>query len=204
MMPNDETSEQEQVVLPPADAPTSLDSAFEIVVREHWQRLYGKAFKHLRHEEDAKETVQEALLKAYKALQPRPFETITSLERYIYITLKTCIIDRAKANQIDNQHRVYIPMLTNTDDEQPLLEIEAPPDNQPEHVVDLIESDERAMQRIEQLSPTLRVVAFLSFIMDYTGPEIAEKLGIGLEAAKSRVTRSRNLLLQKFNASEEI
>ena len=62
-----------------ADLARDLDGTFERLVLDYQDRLYGFALRFCGNREDAEEVAQDALVRAYRALQTYPPERVRSL-----------------------------------------------------------------------------------------------------------------------------
>lgn len=72
----------------------------------------------------------------------------------------------------------------------------------PERAVAVAEDVERLHRALDALSPTDREVIVLRDLDGFTGPEVAELLGLELAAMKTRLHRARLRLLAELRSSE--
>jgi len=60
---------------------------------------------------------------------------------------------------------------------------------------------ETVMNNINELSPTLKNIATLYFVMQYSGPQIAEILDLSESAVYSAISRARRILIKKHGGN---
>lgn len=170
-----------------ADAPT-----FEAVVGPHLDYLYAFAYKLCGDRQMAEDVVQDALLRAYRAMarlrnQERPRFWLTKI-------VSSVCMDRFRSER-GRQHDVSI------DDERhfslfdTLVEEDPFPYSDRLHLdfLDLFD-DERLVAAIGRLHPTHRTALVLAYVYGYKAREIAELTNTGIGTVLSRLQRGRNQL----------
>lgn len=130
--------------------------------------------------EDAEEAVQVALWVLYRRIGA--LRTVATLSSWLFrIVERECYrIFRKKKD-------------TNSLDEPQVIE-----PSSPEAQIDLQIDLSKA---IVSLPSTYRTVLILRDINELTAPEVADKLGLSLEAVKSRLHRARNIVRKRLEAS---
>jgi RNA polymerase sigma-70 factor, ECF subfamily len=158
-------------------------SAFDELVRRTYVDTYTLALRLTADEEDARDVVQEAYLRAWKGLSR--FRGDAQFSTWMYrITANTAYSAvkrrrRHRAEALDAMH----------DDP-----VELHPDLQPEGAAESSAMLDRLSLALEALPPKLRVLVVLKDVYGLSHEEIAEELGISVPAAKVRLHRGRKRL----------
>jgi RNA polymerase sigma-70 factor, ECF subfamily len=175
---------------PPAGAP-GIDN-FDKIVDEYQRRLYGFALRMTGNREDAEEIVQDAFVRAYRALGKMSSEQRAELrlQPWLYTITLNVTRNRLRSKRPTN---VALDALADAD---ALLRgsavREAPP--QPEKIVEQ-KADMALVERaLLQLPMHLRAAATLRFIEGRSHPEIAEILDQPIGTVKSHVHRAVRIL----------
>jgi RNA polymerase sigma factor, sigma-70 family len=145
-------------------------------------RLDGAAWLMLRDAEQAKDAVQNALVRAWRDLP-----TLRDPDRFdawLHRLLVHACIDEARRTR---RHRVDIE----------LTELDAPAMTDPASVVVDRDQLERGFLRLD---PEMRAVIVLHHYLDLPMPTVALTLGIPLGTAKSRLNRALGLMRAALDA----
>ncbi|HKU68747.1 MAG TPA: sigma-70 family RNA polymerase sigma factor [Candidatus Baltobacteraceae bacterium] len=176
---------------PPAAGAPSIDR-FDKIVDEYQRRLYGFALRMTGNREDAEEIVQDAFVRAYRALGKMSEEQRAELrlQPWLYTITLNVTRNRLRSKRPTN---VALDALADAD---ALLRgsalREAPP--QPEKIVEQ-KADMALVERaLLQLPMHLRAAATLRFIEGRSHPEIAEILDQPIGTVKSHVHRAVRIL----------
>jgi RNA polymerase sigma-70 factor, ECF subfamily len=156
--------------------------AFDELVRRTYVDTYTLAARLTGNEEDARDVVQEAYLRAWKGL--RRFRGDAQFSTWMYrITANTSYTHMQKRKR---------QRTTNLDDVEEPVEsrLEAQPDAVAESSAGLAE----LAAAVEQLPETLRQIVILKDVYGLPHEAIAEELGISVAAAKVRLHRARKRL----------
>jgi RNA polymerase sigma-70 factor (ECF subfamily) len=167
-------------------------SAFETLVRANIGPMLAVAQRLLRHEEDARDAVQEAFLSAFRALHQ--FDGASRLSTWLHR-----IAVNAALGKIRKQKRHPEPSI---EDLLPKFEDDGHHRNRPlaswgESGVAVLERKEtRAQLReaIDRLPEAYRTVLLLRDIEEMDTGETARALGINEGAVKTRLHRARQAL----------
>jgi RNA polymerase sigma-70 factor (ECF subfamily) len=157
-------------------------SAFDEVVRLTYADAYTLAFRLTGNEEDAKDVVQEAYLRAYKGL--KRFRGDAAFSTWLYRITANCA-----ATQVVRRSRHRHDAL---DDDVVVAEFR--PEFDPEARADAAVLRQRLDVALAGLPPRLRAVVVLRDVYDLPHEAIAEELGISEAAAKVRLHRARQRL----------
>src|SRR5262245_50897531 len=157
--------------------------AFDELVRRTFVDTYTLALRLTADEEDARDVVQEAYLRAWKGL-PK-FRGDARFGTWMYrITANTAYsaVKRRRRHRVESLDAVI---------EEP---VELHVDGQPEDAAETAMLLAKLSAALEQLPPKLRVLVVLKDVYGMSHEEIAEELGISVPAAKVRLHRGRKKL----------
>jgi len=156
--------------------------AFDELVRRTYVDTYTLALRLTAHEEDARDVVQEAYLRAWKGLDG--FRGDAQFSTWMYR-----ITANAAYSSVRRKKRTRMESLDIVDDV-----IELHPDSQPEEAAETQALLAKLSGALEQLPPKLRVLVVLKDVYGLSHDEIAQELGISVAAAKVRLHRGRRRL----------
>lgn len=161
-------------------------SAFDELVKATYAETYTLALRLTQNEEDARDVVQEAYLRAYKGL--KKFREDAQFTTWLYrITANCAATHLAKGNR--HRHE-------DLDDQVALYDERAEAD--PEAQADAGLLRDRLSVALAHLPPRLRAVVVLRDVYDLPHDEIAHELGISEAAAKVRLHRARKQLRERL------
>lgn len=173
-------------------------NAFATIDRKYRRRLYGIIRSIIRSEEDAKDLVQDTLLKAFRALDS--YKPEYPFEKWLFKIASNTCIDYLR-------RRRFAPERLELDDS----EGDAPPrqyadPNSPIPDEELMRSERQAILRaaIESLPEKYRIVIELRHDRGMEYAEIAEQLGLPLGTVKAHLFRARQLLLKKLQPHRDL
>ena len=166
--------------------------AFDELVRRTYVDTYTLALRLTGHEEDARDVVQEAYLRAWKGL--RRFRGDAQFSTWLYrITANTAY------TALSRRHRHRTVGL-----EQVADTIDARPEASPDVVAESGAGLDQLADALQQLPDTLRAVVVLKDVYGLSHEAIAEETGISVAAAKVRLHRGRKRLRDLlYNGEEE-
>jgi RNA polymerase sigma-70 factor, ECF subfamily len=156
--------------------------AFDELVRRTYVDTFTLAVRLTGNEEDARDVVQEAYLRAWKGI--RRFRGDAQFSTWMY---------RITANTASTavQKRRRLRTTTLDDVEEPAEQsFEARPEQAAESAAGLAELS----AAVDQLAPKLRSIVILKDVYGLSHDDIAEELGISVAAAKVRLHRGRKKL----------
>jgi RNA polymerase sigma-70 factor (ECF subfamily) len=166
--------------------------AFDELVRATYTDVYALAYRLTGNEEDARDVVQEAYLRAYKGL--KRFRGDAQFSTWMYRITANCA---STAMTKGKKHR-------HTELEAEAQLADARPEHDPEAAGDAELLRTRLNAALEELPPRLRAVVVLRDMYDLPHQAIADELGISEAAAKVRLHRARRRLRERlFPKSEE-
>jgi RNA polymerase sigma-70 factor, ECF subfamily len=179
------------VPAPPLPSPLipSVD-AFERIVDEFQRRLYGFALRMTGSREDAEEIVQDAFVRAFRALGKMSEQQRTELrlQPWLYTIALNVTRNRLRGKRPPN---VALDALT---DPETLLNSAQEGPEQPEAILARAADMAMVEQALLRLPMHLRAAATLRFIEGRSHPEIAEILNQPIGTVKSHVHRAVRVL----------
>jgi len=162
--------------------------AFDDVFRLTYAETYTLALRLTGNEEDAKDVVQEAYLRAYKGL--RRFRGDAAFTTWLYRITANCAVNQVARR---SRHR-------HDDIDESTDVVDATPELNPEAHADTAQLRSRLEGALRDLPPRLRAVVVLRDIYDLPHEAIAAELGISEAAAKVRLHRARRRLREELFA----
>jgi RNA polymerase sigma-70 factor, ECF subfamily len=157
-------------------------SAFDDLVRATYIDSYTLAYRLTGDEDDARDVVQEAYLRAYRGL--KRFRGDAQFSTWMYRITANCattFLGKRSRNRHDEL----------TDE---LVGDERSTTVEPEASVDAAATRDRLQAALRRLPPRLRAVVVLRDVYDLPHESIAAELGITESAAKVRLHRARRKL----------
>ncbi len=160
--------------------------AFEMLVTPHEQMLWRVCWHYTHHQEDAADCLQEAMLKAWKAI--KNYRGDCSLSSWLYRIASTICLDFLRKQK-------RLPP-TESADEMAEDEGFAPVDDSPtpDEAVIRQESADNIRAAIDALPAEMRTVIILYALQGMPYEEIAAAMQTSVGTVKSRLNRAR----QKF------
>lgn len=156
--------------------------AFDELVRRTYVDTYTLALRLTGHEEDARDVVQEAYLRAWKGI--RRFRGDAQFSTWMYrITANTAYthVNRRKRLRTTNIDDVADPME---------MHLDATPEASAEAAAGLSE----LAAAVDQLPDSMRQIVILKDVYGLSHEAISEELDISIAAAKVRLHRGRKRL----------
>lgn len=156
--------------------------AFDEIVRRTYVDTYTLAVRLTASEEDARDVVQEAYLRAWKGI--RRFRGDAQFSTWMYrITANTAATVSGKRRR---QRTVHIDEVADP--------VETEVAFHPELATENSELMARLAAALEELPPRLRSLVVLKDVYGLSHEDIADELGISVTAAKVRLHRGRKRL----------
>ena len=156
--------------------------AFDELVRRTHAGTFTLARRLVTDEDDAREVVQEAYLRAYRSI--RKFRGDAQFTTWIYRITANCASTHLGRRRRDRHDEL--------DDDLTVVDLH--PDRDPGLAADASLLRARVDAAIADLPARLRAVVVLRDLYDLNHAEIAEELGITESAAKVRLHRARRRL----------
>jgi RNA polymerase sigma-70 factor (ECF subfamily) len=179
----------ESIVVPVAEQGRHPEQVFRELVTQHQSRLYRFVYKHIGHAAEAEELAQQAFVEAARTYAQ--FRGDSQLSTWLYgIAMNLVRNHLSRAPQ--RRYRF--------EDEEALDQVcseSADPQTQLEHrqLVQLLE------QELAELMPEMREVLLLVALDDLSYDEAAALLDVPIGTVRSRVSRARSQLRQRFQSA---
>jgi RNA polymerase sigma-70 factor, ECF subfamily len=171
-----------------AKAKSGHDDAFGELYRRHQRRVYRRALRILRNQQDAEDAVQRAFQRAAVNLQR--FREDSSFATW----LTRIVINEAL--MLLRQRRTRLPLDENSLDDAQADGGTEIADGRPIPEEILCESERRATvrQAVARLRESLRVVVLHGELQGLTSAQTARRLGLTVSAVKARAFHARRFL----------
>ena len=160
--------------------------AFDELVKATYADTYTLALRLTANEEDARDVVQDAYLRAYKGI--KKFRGDALFTTWLYRITANCA-NTALAKRKRHRHEDIDDQIAIFDDR---------PESDPEERADAALLRDRVSAALTHLPPKLRAVVVLRDVYDLPHEQIAEELGISETAAKVRLHRARRQLRERL------
>ena len=151
--------------------------ALDPMTRCYGERLLSVGRRYCHHEEDARDAVQDALLSAGTHLQS--FRADGSLEGWLVRIVTNACARMRRGRKND-------PSLHTTE-----LDLSARPEDGPEEETWRGQVATALGEAMLVLKPEDRLILLLSDAEGWTGPQIADRVGLSHSAVRTRLSRSR-------------
>ena len=161
-------------------------SAFDELVRRTYAETYTLAYRLTGDEEDARDVVQEAYLRAFRGI--RRFRGDASFSTWLYRITANCASSHVM-RRWKGRHDTL-------DEDAQVPDLDAERD--PEVRAGMTFERDRIGAALRELPPRLRAVVVLRDIYDLPHEAIAAELGITEGAAKVRLHRARRKLRERL------
>ena len=171
-----------------------LDSFNQLVTR--WERpIYALAYRTLGREEDARDVVQEAFLRAYRGL--KGFKGEAKFSSWLYrITLNLC------RDWMRKERRAPIVQVPEGTDAVDLADERASPVESVETLVARREMSRAVARAMAELPEEQRSAILLKEYHGLTFQEIAEMLGCPLSTVKTRLYQGLSVLRRRLERQQ--
>jgi RNA polymerase sigma-70 factor (ECF subfamily) len=158
--------------------------ALETLLERHQEQVYRFGMKMCRDPEDAKDVLQDTLLAMARSV--RDFRGASSLSTWLYTIARSFCIKKRKRGKFAPPEESALDAETRSDAKT----ITAPGEG-PEEAAAGRQVERALEQAIAALDPMYREVLILRDVEGLTAPEVAEVLGVSVQAVKSRLHRAR-------------
>lgn len=174
---------------------SEVETAFLRLVRPCWRRLHVVARHYVGSAEDARDLVQETLLRAWTAYNPS--EDRSYREGWFFVIQRRVVADWARRTTrrvtLAPVGHEALTELVGTELSDPLEALPSLTENQFREFL-----DQRVAAAFDSLDPAYREVVLLSVAADLNYREIAEVLGCPLGTVMSRMARARRALRERL------
>ena len=168
--------------------------AISSLLARHQAQIYRFGLKLCRHPDDAKDVLQETMLSAARNLPG--FRGQASLSTWLYTIARSFCAKRRRRSKFAPEAELSL--------EHPALAAEQLPDHvtlEPEAALAAKQRARALRDAVDTLSPAYKDVLVLRDMEGLTANEVAEVLGVRVEAVKSRLHRARKAVRERLMAS---
>lgn len=165
------------------------DLAFAQIMRRYNRLLFRTARSILKSDDDAQDAVQEAYLRAWRALAT--FRADARLSTWLVRIVVNEALGRLRRS---GAQVVPLNAAFDNDGETPEMPMQANPDEQPDHAAMRAEVRAQIEARIDTLPESFRTVFMLRGVEELTVEEVALALDIPEATVRSRFFRARGIL----------
>jgi RNA polymerase sigma-70 factor (ECF subfamily) len=159
--------------------------ALERLLERHQARVYRYGMRMCRAEEDAKDVLQETLIAAARTLPE--FRGASSLSTWLYTIARSFCIKHRRRSKFAPENIESLDV-----GEPARLAVQLPdPSRGPEEALHGRRVESALEEAIGSLEPMYREVLVLRDVEGLSAAEVAEILGLTVEAVKSRLHRAR-------------
>ena len=166
--------------------------AFNELVRSTYRDIYALAYRLTGNRDDAADVVQDAYVRAYRAI--RRFRGDSSFSTWMYRITSNCA-----STHLSRRSRQYTEELS---DDAPIVDLR--PEQDPSLRAEAAVLRHHIDRAIRALPERLRQVVVLRDLHDLSHSEIAAELGITTSAAKVRLHRARQRLRTVLQRTTEM
>lgn len=159
-------------------------AALEKLLERHQRRVYRFGLKMCRDPEDAKDVLQDTLLAVARGV--RDFRGASSVSTWLYTIARSFCIKKRRRSKFAPESEESIE----SDSAGEVRQI-ADPGRAPDESLAGRQIEAALEGAIGGLEPMYREVLILRDVEGLTAPEVAEVLGLSVEAVKSRLHRAR-------------
>jgi len=171
-------------------ARTGDRDALERLLERHQRRVFRFGMKMCGEEEDAKDVLQETLIAAARGI--RDFRGASSVSTWLYTIARSFCIKRHRTSK-------FAPGQVESLEERS-REVQGMADagRDPEDAAAGNQVRSALQAAISELEPMYREVLVLRDVEGLSAPEVADVLGLSVEAVKSRLHRARVAVRQRI------
>lgn len=173
--------------------------AFNLLMQEHQDRVFGMAYSLLSDYEDAKDASQEVFIKVYKSISS--FKGQSAFTTWLYVICRNVCNDILRKRQKNGN--IVLSLDDDESDNNPVKEIKSDAPS-PEEQAELSETQRAVWDAINSLKLEHREILIYSDMQQLSYEEVAHILKCPVGTVKSRLNRARNALRKKLSDKREL
>jgi RNA polymerase sigma-70 factor (ECF subfamily) len=166
-------------------------AALERLLERHERRVYRFGLKMCRDPEAAKDVLQETLIAAARTV--KDFRGASSPSTWLYAIARSFCIKQRRRSKFAPEHEESIDAAGTG---REVLEI-ADPGRSPDEALSGRQVERALEKAIAELDPMYREILLLRDVEGLSAAEVAEAVGVSVEAVKSRLHRARVAVREK-------
>jgi RNA polymerase sigma-70 factor (ECF subfamily) len=163
--------------------------AFAKLVEAYQGPVYNLAYRMLANATEAEDATQETFVRVYTKLHT--YQPDRKLSSWVFSIASHYCIDRLRRRS----HTSFLSL-----DEDPLVMVLPSGEQGPEDSALRTETRDEIQELVAQLPPAYRVPLILRYWQDMSYQEIADVLGLSVQAVKSRLHRARLQMAERVPA----
>jgi RNA polymerase sigma-70 factor (ECF subfamily) len=163
--------------------------AFARLVEAYQGPVYNLAYRMLGNATEAEDATQETFVRVYTKLHT--YQPDRKLSSWVFSITSHYCIDRLRRRS----HTSFVSL-----DEDPLVSVLPSGEQGPEDSALRTETRDEIQDLVTQLAPAYRVPLILRYWQDMSYQEIADVLGLSVQAVKSRLHRARLQMTERVPA----
>lgn len=167
--------------------------AFCRLVEVYQGPVYNLAYRMLGSASEAEDAAQETFVRVYTKLHT--YQPDRKLSSWIFSIASHYCIDRLRRRS----HTSWLSL-----DEDPLVAVLPSEERNPEEHAIQQEVRDEMQALVEELAPAYRVPLILRYWQDMSYQEIAEIMGLSVQAVKSRLHRARLQITERVPAGSAV
>ncbi|ABD71832.1 sigma-24 (FecI-like) [Rhodoferax ferrireducens T118] len=168
------------------------DAAFSQIMRRHNRLLFRTARGILKNDDDTQDALQEAYLRAWRALAS--FRSDARLSTWLVRIVVNEALGRLRRSGVQPAQVLPLNAAIDPDGETPEMQMQANPDDQPEPTAVRAQIRQQIEARIDSLPDSFRSVFMLRGVEELSVEETALALDIPEATVRSRFFRARGIL----------
>jgi RNA polymerase sigma-70 factor (ECF subfamily) len=183
----------------PATSPDAIDTliqrclqgdqaAWNLIVSQHWRRVFNIAYKFVGKHDDAEDLTQEIFLKIFKALET--FDRRANFQTWLTSVGRNLCIDHYRRVRRERQ---TVDRSVDASELSPVSREPGP--------MSVLEQRDRVVllrEALAKLPDTLRTAVLMRDIQELSYQEIADRLRLPEGTVKSRINRGRTELARQI------
>jgi RNA polymerase sigma-70 factor (ECF subfamily) len=173
--------------------------AFECIMRRHNRLLFRTARSILKSDDEAEEALQEAYLRAWRALAA--FRTDAKLSTWLARIVINEALGRLRRH---TAHVIPLDAAMESADEETQESMQDDPDHRPERAAMRAEVRRLMEARIDMLPDAFRTVFMLRAVEEMSVEEVSAALGIPEATVRTRFFRARGLLREGLSRDVDL
>ncbi|WP_309679910.1 RNA polymerase sigma factor [Polaromonas sp.] len=168
------------------------DQAFAQIMRRYNRLLFRSARSILKNDDDTQDALQEAYLRAWRALAS--FRAESRLSTWLVRIVVNEALGRLRHNGARPAQVLPLSASMQADGETQEMQMPANPNDQPEPTLMRAQIRQQIEARIDTLPDAFRTVFMLRGVEEMSVEEVAQVLGIPEATVRTRFFRARSLL----------
>lgn len=180
-------------------------NSFEDLVNMYKDKAMTLAMRILKNTEDAEDALQEAFIKAFRAIADKQFEERAKFSTYFYRIVYNTAVDFYKKHKSKTYNLINIDEGTRNDEGEvtDISNFEMKIDRNKYYMSGVFETERKALdgelqevvnRYLEEIPEKYSTILTLFYINDLSHEEIAETLKLPLGTVKNRIFRAKDKL----------